>query len=149
MTLSTSRRRLLSLAAALPASLPVFSVAAGNDRTLAFHRVTNPPAGSGVAAGTLVLVDPAIGRFAGEGLYLFPDWGSPVVYAVRAREAMLTFFYPGLDTPLWQLSATHADARFSGRVEGIIDPGTDQDILLALQDRESVQVLEVPERPLA
>lgn len=121
----TSRRLVLKLAAAIPAALPVFGIAAGAGSTLKYHLVREQISAAGVQAGTLVLVDTGVSSFAGDGYYLYPDWGRPVVYEVKRRGDRLDFHYPGGGKPLWHMSAAHADARFSGRVEGIVD--TDMD----------------------
>ena len=140
------RRQLLKLAAALPGGLPVFGLAAGGEADgFSYYLVKNQVTGTGVRAGALVLVDAGVGRFAGDGYYLFPDWGTPAVYEVKARGNALVFYYPGGGRPLWTISAAHADARFGGRIEGMLDDNMPQDMLTAA----SLRVLEVPERPVA
>lgn len=139
-----SRRSLLKIATGIPISLPIFKVMATQDlATLSCHRVKNQITAEGIKQGTVVLVDKDINEFDGNGFYLYPDWGQPLVYEVRKKGNRLAFHYPGLDKVLWQSSANHQNAGFSGRVEGVLD--------LAQQSRtslESVPVLEVPALPI-
>ena len=61
--------------------------------------------------------------FEGGGFYLYPDWGQPIVYEVRQKASRLAFHYPGSDRVLWELSPEQSMARFSGRVEGVVNSG--------------------------
>jgi len=145
----TSRRLVLKLAAAIPAALPVFGIAASVGSTLKYHLVREQVSAAGVQAGTLVLVDTGVSSFTGDGYYLYPDWGRPLVYEVKRRGDRLDFHYPGMGTPLWAMSAAHADARFSGRVEGIVDTDMYPQARLPNPGSNNIRVLEVPELPLA
>lgn len=139
-----SRRSLLKMATGISISLPILNVMATEDpATLSYHRLKNQMTAEGINQGTVVLVDKAINEFDGNGFYLYPDWGQPLVYEVRKKGNRLTFHYPGVNKVLWQLSANHQNARFSGRVEGVLD--------LAQQSRASLQsmpALDVPELPI-
>ncbi len=70
-------------------------------------------------AGDLLLVDTRQTRYAGEGIYLYPNWGAPRPYAVSlvgtagARQ-MLEFRNPGNEQLLWTQSPA-LDDQFAGR----------------------------------
>lgn len=143
MQMPTSRRRLLRLAAALPASLPVFALALTDaPGRYAYHPVENRF--GGVPDGAIVLVDEETATFSGDGFYLYPDWGTPVVYEVRATAGGLAFHYPGRPEVLWRLAGGLAGVRFSGRVEGVIDAAG----LRHLAQQHSLHPLHVPELPV-
>jgi hypothetical protein len=136
------------MATGIPISLPIFKVLATEEQaTLSYHRVKNQMTAEGIKQGTVVLVDTDVNDFDGNGFYLYPDWGQPLVYEVRKKDNSLTFHYPGLDKVLWQLSANHRDARFSGRVEGVLDL-TQQSQAKWQVSLESMSVLDVPELPI-
>lgn len=141
-----ARRKLLKLAATLPVSLPVFNVIAGEDvHSLSYHLVKNQVTGAGIQEGALVLVDSFTRGFSGDGFYLYPDWGNPVVYEVRSQGNSLVFYYPGLGDPLWEMAAAHDGVRFSGRVEGVVNfQPADAPGMLA---QANLRVLEVPALP--
>ena len=144
------RRKILKLAGALPVSLPVLTFARGAVKgSLAYHMVNNQVTASGIRAGTLVLVDSAVNEFGGDGFYLYPDWGSPVVYEVKARAGKLAFFYPGQGSPLWEMHPGHDNSRFSGRVEGILRMHTDLEEDTARLAVQGIPLLDVPALPVA
>lgn len=118
----TSRRLLLKLTAGLPLALPVFDAVAADQGGLSLYPVRHQPA---TPAGAIVLVDRDITGFAGDGYYLYPDWGKPVVYEVRDSAGDLAFHYPGAGEPLWVMAAGNGRVRFSGRVEGVLSVGGD------------------------
>lgn len=139
-----SRRRLLKIAAGMPISLPVFkALASESSSTLSFHKVKNQFTAQGIKQGTIVLVDNNIQEFLGDGFYLYPDWGQPIVYEVKKRGNSLSFHYPGLERELWQVSVNHQNARFSGRVEGVLDANEQSH-----SGFESLAALDVPEFPI-
>jgi len=143
MNHDTYRRKLLRLTATLPVSLPVFSMQtqdAGHTRMI---YPLNSPAGMSTAHyGSVVLADTAVNKFRGDGFYLYPDWGSPVVYEVKQRGNRLFFHYPGKAKCLWQISPSSQEARFCGLVTGILDKS-----VYAIEEADNLQLLHVPERP--
>lgn len=157
MSSGPTRRILLKLAAALPVSLPLVKLHAGTGNGILKYRlVKNQVTGSGIQAGAMVLADCSVNTFAGDGFYLYPDWGNPVVYEVKARGGRLAFHYPGADSALWETSANHKDNRFSGRVEGVAAWEPDDPRFTAGPAANGLQVLdlirgslEVPELPVA
>jgi len=138
-----SRRQLLKLASGLPLSLPVLALADVLPDTLALHAVASQPTEAGAVRDTLVMVDTGITNFAGDGYYVYPDWGNPVIYIVRARAGRLAFHYPGsnLDSnkPLWTMAA-NTPLHFSGRVEALVDA--------RMATPVSLPVLSVPALPV-
>ena len=91
---SPGRRRLLQLSVTLPVSLPVFSVLASPDNNITYYLVNNQESATGIIKGAIVLVDSGINVFHGDGFYLYPDWGQPVVYEVRQKANRLAFHFP-------------------------------------------------------
>jgi hypothetical protein len=117
--------------------------------SLAYHLVSSQVTVSGVRAGTLVLVDSAVSEFAGDGFYLYPDWGNPVVYEVKARSEKLAFYYPGQELPLWEMLPGQDSSRFSGRVEGILSMHPEAESDIAGFAAQGIQQLDVPKLPVA
>jgi len=148
MNTPDSRRRLLKLAGSLPLALPVITLAQGsNDSGLAFLRVQNQVTATGVHKDTMVIVDASVTTFDGNGYYLYPDWGQPVVYEVRLQNARLAFYYPGTSQRLWSMTSVPAVSMFSGRVEGILNIDGDEAHLNQLVTARNLQRLEVPTFP--
>ncbi len=144
---SPGRRRLLQLSVTLPVSLPVFSVFASQDNKIAYHLVNNQASAAGVIKGAVVLVDSGINVFHGDGFYLYPDWGQPVVYEVRQKANRLAFHFPGSDRVLWELSPEQSMARFSGRVEGVLNSEEPDTAKLLNPGQDPLQALQVPRLP--
>jgi hypothetical protein len=72
------------------------------------------------AAGDLLLADTRHTRFAGDGIYLYPNWGAPRPYAVSmvattGASQMLEFRNPGNHQPLWTQSLA-LDDQFAGKL---------------------------------
>jgi hypothetical protein len=150
MSLLHARRKLLKLAASLPVSLPVFQVLADNRRAdLHIYAVFDQPGQAEARSGAVVLVDSAVKQFQGEGYYVFPDWGKPVVYEVRQKNRMLEFYYPGGDKPLWQMSSGNPQAVFSGRVEGLLSADSDKERVERYMANHNLPALQVPEYSLS
>jgi hypothetical protein len=124
-----SRRKFLKLISALSASLPVVNVKAGDSRqltySLVYYIVKNQHSAKGVQAETIVLVNPKVIDFTGDGYYLYPAWGSPAIYDVRQdlkkEKHSLVFYLPGSNKPLWEIAMSEKEKQFSGRVEGLVD----------------------------
>ena len=74
--MSTSRRNLLQLAGA-GCALALMGEALDAAGTLRRYQVSDTVALPRFAAGDLVVADTALTRFAGDGLYLYPAWGTP------------------------------------------------------------------------
>jgi len=138
------RRRLLKLSTTLVVSLPVFTASASRDSNIAYHLVKNQESATGVIKGAIVLVDTSINDFHGDGFYLYPDWGQPIVYEVRQKANRLAFHYPGCDRVLWELSPEQSIARFSGRVEGVLNSREAE----VAGKRDQLQALLVPRLPI-
>jgi hypothetical protein len=72
------------------------------------------------AAGDLWLADTRQTRFAGDGIYLYPNWGAPRPYSINLVELagqgqLLEFRNPGSRQLLWTQSAA-LDDPFAGRL---------------------------------
>jgi len=144
---SSARRRLLQLSVTLPISLPVFTASVSLGTRVSYHLVKNQESAAGVIEGAVVLVDSDINVFQGDGFYLYPDWGQPIVYEVRQKANRLAFHYPGNDLVLWELSPEQSMARFSGRVEGVVNSGEFGTGKLLNRALDQVQPLNVPRLP--
>lgn len=134
--MSIDRRRLLQYAGfgCALAALPKLSGAA---TPLRAYQVQDAVALPLFNAGDLVVADTGITRFAGAGLYLYPAWGQPRVYAIQAAAGGLEFRNPGSGQLLWTQSAS-LDSAFAGRV---LDPPESAALLAGLPD------LAVPRLP--
>lgn len=110
--MSISRRNLLQYAGASCALALVPELAAAD--TLRRYQVSDAAALPRFAAGDVLVADTAIAAFAGDGIYLYPAWGAPRLYEVRAAEEFLEFRNPGTGQLLWKQSAG-LDATFAGR----------------------------------
>lgn len=139
------------MATSLSVSVPLFSLQAkpaANE--FAYHVLEKQITADGIKQGALVIVDELVTEFSGDGFYLYPDWGKPIVYEVRKRNDQLAFYYPGMSMgqqPLWSVSRQLQECRFSGRVEGILE-----DTSAALLEKYShppFRQLQVPELPLS
>lgn len=154
MSLHPSRRKFLKLATAIPVSLPVVGVLANEvladtgGASLHVYPVSSQPGQTGTRAGAIVLVDSDVKHFQGTGYYLYPDWGNPVVYEVRANNNLLAFYYPGGDRPLWQMSSGSTQAVFSGRVEGVLATHSDLEKIERATGVNGWPLLEVPDQPM-
>jgi hypothetical protein len=124
-----TRRNFLKLVSALAGCLPVVNIKAGDHRPLssplAFYLVKNQHCVAGVQAETIVLANPEVSNFSGDGYYLYPAWGTPAIYNVRQNvmneKHSLVFYYPGSNKPLWEMTMSEKERQFSGRVEGVVD----------------------------
>lgn len=137
------RRSLLKLGAAVPLGLAVWSpgVNAGSLAYLEVRDVFDQPA---FAPGDHVVADTAQTGFAGEGLYLYPDWGTPRVYQVREASAgRLVFSRPGCGSVLWTQTGA---PRFAGRAVGLVKAGERGRLRLL---HGACAALQVPELPAA
>lgn len=109
------RRRLLQYTGAgcvLAALQPTLSDAATTLRVLEVRDSAALPL---FAPGDLLLADTTVTHFVGDGLYLYPSWGQPRPYQIRAVGQRLEFRNPGSGTLLWTQSAGLA-TEFAGRV---------------------------------
>ena len=112
--MTINRRRLLQYtgASCALAALPAMSNAS---TALRAFEVQDGVALPRFKTGDRVVADTAITGFAGSGLYLYPAWGQPRLYAVQASAGRLEFRNPGSGQLLWTQSASLASA-FAGRV---------------------------------
>lgn len=112
--MSISRRALLQYTGT-GCALTLVAPAIAAAPTLRAYEVRDDVALPRFAAGTRVVADTALDAFDGDGLYLYPTWGEPRLYAVRATGGLLEFRNPGSGQLLWTQSAGF-EARFAGRV---------------------------------
>ncbi len=94
--------------------------------------------------GTCLVVDAACRHFVGNGLYLYPDWGSPQVYLVRETAPGILQFSTPEGTPQWQLRARPDQVPFSARVVVSLPSGS-------IESREimtTIPRLQVPHLPM-
>jgi hypothetical protein len=112
--MTINRRRLLQYtgASCALAALPAITGAA---TTLRRYQVQDAVAAPRFATGVVLVADTAVDRFAGPGLYLYPAWGQPRLYQVRARGDRLEFSNPGSGQLLWTQSA-QLDPAVAGKV---------------------------------
>jgi hypothetical protein len=89
-------------------------------------------------AGDRVLADSSAIHFSGAGLYLYPAWGQPRLYEVRASANRLEFRNPGSGQLLWTQSADF-DSAFAGRV---------LDQRASVANQADIPALAVSQRPL-
>lgn len=112
--MSISRRSLLQYTGtgcALALLTPTLESAA----SLHIYEVRDDVALPRFAPGTRVVADAAKTVFSADGLYLYPAWGEPRLYAVQASGGCLEFRNPGSGQLLWtQTAAFHA--HFAGKV---------------------------------
>jgi len=147
-----SRRTFLTLATSLSVSLPIFTLQARPAaKEFAYHLVDKQFTANGIKQGALIIVDELITEFVGDGFYLYPDWGKPIVYEVRKINGQLAFYYPGMapgQKPLWSASLQQKQGSgFSGRVEGIL--GDTAAEVLEKYSQTPYRLLQVPESPPA
>ena len=124
--MTIDRRRLLQytgMGCAL-AALPAMGDAG---TSLRVYEVRDAVALPRFRAGDRVVVDSGVVHFAAAGLYLYPAWGQPRLYEVRAAASRLEFRNPGTGQLLWTQSAS-LDATFAGcmldaRESAAIDAG--------------------------
>ena len=148
MSVCASRRKICRLAAGIPFALPIYRLSAADSTAepLCFIRLDTAAARHSLQADSLVLVDTRVTRFEGDGLYVYPDWGKPVVYEVRGDgRGGLEFFYPGSNKRLWRMNAGNPAAHFSGRAAGWLLPGQTPGPALANHFTE----LQVPSLPVS
>ncbi|MDG2175550.1 MAG: twin-arginine translocation signal domain-containing protein [Gammaproteobacteria bacterium] len=125
----STRRNFLKLVSALAGCLPVVNLKAGDHRQLssplAFYLVKNQHSATGVQAETIVLANPEVSNFTGDGYYLYPAWGTPAIYNVRQdvmnEKHSLVFYFPGSNKPLWKMAISEQERQFGGRVEGLVE----------------------------
>ncbi len=108
-----NRRRLLQYTGAGCALVALPAIAAAT--ALRAYHVQDAVALPRFKAGDLVVADTGVTQFAGAGLYLYPAWGQPRLYEVRATGDRLEFRNPGSGVLLWTQSASF-DSSFAGRV---------------------------------
>ena len=112
--MSLSRRSLLQYTGA-GCALALLGPKPGTATTLHIYEVRDNVALPRFAAGARLVADASAMEFGGDGLYLYPAWGEPRLYAVRVAGTRLEFRNPGSGLLLWTQSATF-EARFAGRV---------------------------------
>ena len=123
MAIQLSRRKLCGLAAGAPVFLPVFGLAAARTGKDVLFRVDNSHADPVIRRGSMLIVDTTISGFAGDGLYIYPDWGNPVVYEVTCgNNGYLEFRYPGKQNLLWRMRQDASLAVFSGKATACLAP---------------------------
>jgi hypothetical protein len=134
--MSIDRRRLLQYtgAACALAALPPLAAAGSPLRA---YRVQDSVALPRFNAGDVVVADTGVTQFAGAGLYLYPAWGQPRLYAVQAARGRLEFSNPGTGQLLWTQSAG-LESAFAGKV---LDPAVSAPLLAGLTE------LAVPRLP--
>jgi hypothetical protein len=112
--MAINRRRLLQYtgASCALAALPALGDASSS---LRMYEVRDAVALPRFRAGDRVVADSSVVDFAGAGLYLYPAWGQPRLYEVRAAESRLEFRNPGSGQLVWTQSA-NLDSAFAGRV---------------------------------
>lgn len=112
--MAINRRRLLQYtgASCALAALPALGDA---HASLRIFEVRDEVALPRFRIGDRVVADSAVVDFAGAGLYLYPAWGQPRLYEVRAAANRLEFRNPGSGQLLWTQSA-NLDSTFAGRV---------------------------------
>jgi hypothetical protein len=125
----------------------VYSLAVEDKNTLYYHVVKNQVTAAGVKPGTLVLVDSQVNSFQGDGYYLYPNWGTPVVYEIKARQGNLIFYYPGMETPLWKITANTSTV-FGGRLEGVVGQVLDDAAINGMPGMDKFQKLTIPTLPV-
>lgn len=140
-----SRRKLCQLAVSLPISAPLAGIAfAESHSDFSYIRVNNDAALPFLSKGDFALVDSEVTIFTGDGLYIYPDWGNPVIYEVRLNsENTMEFYYPGKQKILWKINSNNPDARFAGRVTGRVTAE-----FIATDATTILQVPELPGEPL-
>ena len=100
----------------------------------------NAAAAARFQAGQTLLVDSAAQSFTGDGLYLYPAWGSPRPYWVSAGGAdCLQFRDPATGTLLWEQNAA-ADSHFAAAVVAELAAGASLPV--------AVPALQVPRLPV-
>ena len=133
------RRQLIKLTTlgSVMLPLPAQSWAAGST----LRKYHHAPAGNGT--GSWLVVDGAVDRFTGEGVYLYPAWGSPRPYLVRpaGSTGVMAFHDPVNGRLLWTQTAT-LEHVFAGRVHASYAG-------LEPHHLSTLQVLAVPGLPLA
>jgi hypothetical protein len=112
--MSMSRRSLLQYTGA-GCALALLPSVASAAATLRRYKVQDAVALPRFAAGDVVVADTAITRFGAPGLYLYPAWGQPRLYAINARADRLEFRNPGSLQLLWTQSRALAPD-FAGKV---------------------------------
>lgn len=109
-----SRRSLLQYTSTSCALALLAPVQAGT-RSLRMYEVRDGVAAPRFIAGTRVIADASMTAFDGDGLYLYPAWGTPRLYAVHAVGTRLEFRNPGSGVLLWTQTAGFAPG-FAGKV---------------------------------
>ncbi|MDY6984102.1 MAG: hypothetical protein SV422_13540 [Pseudomonadota bacterium] len=116
--MSLSRRHLLQYTGA-GCALALITPALEGATSMRVYEVHDNVALPRFAAGTRVVADASVTAFDGDGLYLYPAWGEPRLYAVQASSSSssgrLEFRNPGSGQLLWTQTAA-LDAHFAGKV---------------------------------
>ncbi|MGV3593551.1 MAG: hypothetical protein ACO1PZ_17845 [Gammaproteobacteria bacterium] len=112
--MNMSRRSLLQYTGA-GCALALLAPAFAGAGTLRVYEVRDDVAAPRFVPGVCVIADASTTTFSGDGLYLYPAWGEPRLYAVHAAGAYLEFRNPGSGQLLWTQSAGF-DGNFAARV---------------------------------
>jgi len=146
--ISQGRRKFLKMTASLAPlsySVSVFSLEEKPGGSTTLHYVEKQYTDEGIREGAVVVVDTSVNTFEHDGLYLYPDWGKPVVYDVRRSGEQLAFYYPGAAgnaMPAWCVTDKRGAKIFSGKVEGMLEPESVKHVKTA-----NLSWLQVPELP--
>jgi hypothetical protein len=143
------RRHFMRLGLAGSALLPSFAAGAAGalavPETLRWLQLEDDRALPVAGAGDWLAVDVAVAGWQGDGLYLYPAWGSPRPYFVRggrlaASEAALEFCDPASGQVLWRDTR---QVQFAGRVQGRLPAQIDA----WLGRRPELPLLQLPQLP--
>lgn len=150
MTISGNqgRRKFLKMTASLAPlsySVSVFALEGKSSDSTTLHFIEKQYTNEGIREGAVVVVDTSANTFEHDGLYLYPDWGKPVVYDVRRCAEQLAFYYPGAPEnaiPAWHITEKRGAKLFSGKVEGILETESIKHF-----ETDNLSWLQVPEYP--
>lgn len=112
--MNVSRRSLLQYTGA-GCALALLAPALESVGTLRVYEVRDAVAAPRFGAGARVIADVSTTAFSGDGLYLYPAWGEPRLYAVHAAGGYLEFRNPGSGQLLWTQSMGFG-SDFAGRI---------------------------------
>lgn len=115
--MNVSRRSLLQYTGA-GCALALLAPALEGAGTLRVYEVRDAVAAPRFVPGARVIADASMTVFSGDGLYLYPAWGEPRLYAVHAAGAHLEFRNPGSGQLLWTQSAGF-EGSFAARIVDI------------------------------
>jgi hypothetical protein len=116
------RRQLLQIAAGLPLGSCMLAHAKLEAPHVTVHEVLDDAAAPLLHKGDLVMVDTAVTRYQGEGMYLYPAWGKPRAYQLDMLGERLMFSVPGQSQVMWQQDMTSDESLLAGRVIGVSRP---------------------------